>query len=208
MPVPLALALLTEKVPWRQRFIRLGALGGLMLVLIFPWVLRNMVLYGDLFATQIMNTVVADILAKKSLTSPYFYTTFPSQLGGSFIGTFGWMNLWLPLWAYLLYALIGLLAVVGLVWGWVQRKIDRRLTLILLTMPILNFVGVIQLNLSFDQPQGRYLFPALAAIGLLVALGLESLPFWRRSLHWALLAALLAFNIFILTAWLIPAYWT
>lgn len=207
LPVPLALALLTEKMPWPRRLGRLAALGGLMLALVFPWTLRNIVLYGDPFANNIMYSVVSNIVVKKPLTSPYFYTIFPAQLSQSFVGVFGWMNLWMPLWVYLLYGVIGLLAIGGLIWGWLQHKLDRRLILIILIMPILNLLVVVNINLSFDQPQGRYMFPAIAAIGLLVALGLESWPFWRRSSHWLLLGGMLAFNIFILTAWLIPAYW-
>jgi 4-amino-4-deoxy-L-arabinose transferase-like glycosyltransferase len=207
LPVPLALALLTEKISWPRRLGRLAALGGLMLALVFPWTLRNIVLYGDPFANNTMYSVVSNIVVKKPLTSPYFYTIFPAQLSQSFVGVFGWMNLWMPLWVYLLYGAIGLLTTGGLVGGWLQHKLDRRLILILLTMPILNLLVVININLSFDQPQGRYMFPAIGAIGLLAALGLESLPFWRRSSHWLLLGGMLAFNIFILTAWLIPAYW-
>ncbi len=207
LPVGLGLALLTGKGPWRQRVSHSVALAGLMVALVFPWTLRNIALYGDPFAKNVMYTVVSSIVVKKALTSRYFYTTFPAQLGQSFIGTFGWMSLWMPLWAYLLYALVGVLAIGGLVWSWMQHKLEWRLALMLMSMPVLNLLVVIYINLSFTQPQGRYMFPALPAIGLLVALGLEGLPGWRPSAQLGLLAGMLAFNVFVLTAWLIPAYW-
>lgn len=207
LPVALGLALITEKALWKERLLRSIALAGLMLTLIFPWTLRNIVLYGDPFAKNIMYTVVSNIVVKKPLTSPYFYTTFPAQLSQSFVGTFGWMNLWMPRGMYLLYDVLGLLAACGLVWGWIRRKIEWRLALILLTMPILNLLIVIYINLSFNQPQGRYMFPSLPAIGLLVALGFEGLPGWRRPVRLCLVTGLLLLNIFILTVWLIPAYW-
>ncbi len=208
LPVPLGLTLLTEQGrPWRQRVLHLVAMASFMLALVIPWTLRNIVLYGDPFAKNIMYTVVSSIVVKKPITSYYFRHTFPVQLSESFVGTFGWMNLWMPSWMYVLYATVGFLAVGGLVWGCARRTIDWRLTLILLTMPFLNLLIVIYINLSFNQPQGRYLFPALPAIALLAALGLEALPGWRGFARLGLLAGLLGLNVFVLSAWLIPAYW-
>ena len=192
----------------RAVFLRLAGLASLMLGLVLPWTLRNIALYGDPFAKTVMHQVVSGLVVKKSLASRYFYTTFPSQLGKSFVGMFGWMNLWLPLRVYLLYALIGLLAVGGLVWGCMLQRIDRRLTVIVASMPFLNLLIIIYINLSFSQPQGRFMFPALPALGLLAALGLEELPGWGRSVQLAFIAGLVAVNLFILTVWLIPAYWS
>src|SRR5262249_44977531 len=90
LPVPLALTLLTEKCPWRRRFLRLAGLASLVLGLVLPWTLRNIALYGDPFAKNVMHRVVSGLVVEKSLASPYFYTTFPSQLGKSFVGMFGW----------------------------------------------------------------------------------------------------------------------
>jgi len=208
LPVPLGLTLLTEKCAWRQHLLRVMGLASLMLALFLPWTVRNIALYGDPFAKNVMHQVVSGLLAEKSLTSPYFYTVFPSQLSKSFVGMFGWMNLWLPLRIYLLYALIGLLAGSGLLWGWMQHRIERRLIVILASMPLLNLLIVIYINLSFSQPQGRFMFPALPAIGLLAALGLENLPRWGRSVQIAFIVGLAAINVFILTFWLIPAYWS
>jgi len=207
LPLPLGLTLLAQEAPWRQRLIRLGGLVGLMLALVMPWTVRNVMLYGDPFAQKAMHTVVSSLVVRKPLTSPYFYTTFWYELGASFIGVFGWMNLWLPAYIYWLYALFALLAVGGLLRGWMKDTIDRRLALILASIPLLNLMIVIYINLSFSQPQGRYMFPALAAIGVLLALGMEGLPGWRRSVQLGLVGTLLATNVFILAAWLIPAYW-
>jgi hypothetical protein len=65
--------------------------------------------------------------------------------------------------------------------------------------PILVLMLVVSLNLSFVAPQGRYLFPALAAISCLFAFGLAELP--GRTGRWAPLAApafLLAVNVYAL----------
>jgi len=207
LPVPLAWILLTEKAPGRERLVRLAGLASFILAIVSPWTWRNIRLYGDPFAKNPMYTIVSSIVVRKPLTSPYFYTIFPTQLGESFVGTFGWMNLRLPGQVYGLYALLGLLAAGGFVRGWMRRTIDRRLALALISMPLLNLLIVVYINLSFSQPQGRYMFPALPAIGLLLALGLEALPKWRPSIQLGLIGGLFALNVFILTAWLIPAYW-
>jgi len=66
---------------------------------------------------------------------------------------------------------------------------------------------VIQINLMFDQPQGRYMLPALPAMALLIAMGLERLPFWRRSLAQTLAAGFALMNLSVLIRVVVPAYW-
>ena len=80
------------------------------------------------------------------------------------------------------------------------------MTFILLTFPILSIMVTIYINLRFSQPQGRYLFPALGAIVLLAAMGLEGLPFWNKKLTFLLLGILLLVNLYIVGAVIIPAY--
>jgi hypothetical protein len=68
--------------------------------------------------------------------------------------------------------------------------------------------AVVHINLSFTQPQGRYLFPALPAIALLVALGLTHLPVAIASrTHVVVPVALGGFNVWCLVFVLIAAFY-
>ena len=207
LPIPLALAILTTQGIWKSRLGRLFALGGIFFLIVAPWLIRNQVLYGDPLASRIMLTVVAHIVDIKPITSPYFLVTFPQYLYHSVIGLFGWMNLWSPDWLYLFFGLIILFAVVGYLWRGMQGKIDGRLTLILLTFPLLSLAVTVYINLKFSQPQGRYLFPALAASVILLGLGLEGLPFWNKRLTYSLLGILFFLNLYIVGTVILPAYW-
>lgn len=103
----------------------------------------------------------------------------------SFWGQFGWMALPLHNWSYLF---IGFSALV--VSGWVIRLILtrgrptppaekwRRLAWLLMGLTItLAILQYMYYNTEFYQVQGRYLYPMLIPLGLLVALGLDG---WRR----------------------------
>lgn len=92
----------------------------------------------------------------------------------SFYGTFGYMNVWNPPWIYQMAgfsALLGLcLTVFGAVRHW--RKLHDGLRACLILSPIFVIVNVcasLYHSLHFDfQPQGRYLFPSLIAVSLML----------------------------------------
>jgi 4-amino-4-deoxy-L-arabinose transferase-like glycosyltransferase len=205
LPVPFALAVLSEKGPWPQRLSRLWPVG-IATAVVAPWLLRNIALYGDPLAGKAMWTAVPDLIVPKSITSPYFRIEFPSWLGRSFVGTFGWMNVPMPGWLYLFFAALGLLGIAGFIWRLVRRPVDRRLAGILCSIPLLALVLVVQLNLMQSQPQGRYLFPALTAIALLIALGLEALPRWSERSTIATVICLGLVNVGVLGGTIVPAY--
>ncbi len=206
LPAPVGLAILATPGTWKVRLLRLSLLG-ISLVVAAPWLIRNQLLYGDPLASRVMLTVVSNIAEIKPLTSPYFYTTFPSSLLRSFVGVFGWMNLFLPAWLYTVFAVLAVAAVLGLIWLAVQHHLNSRLAITLLAFPLLSLAVTVYINLSFSQPQGRYLFPALPAIALLAGTGLEGLPYWRPRATYCLLMLLLLINLCIVVSIIIPAYW-
>jgi len=105
----------------------------------------------------------------------------------SFVGRFGWMGVPMNGWSY--WVFLGLMAV-GLsgaafaVAFPVQRERTNRgpWGVLLLTI-ILALLAFVYYNLTFLQPQGRYTYPLLIPLGLLIALGLET---WLRLLLRAL----------------------
>jgi hypothetical protein len=153
-------------------------LGGIL------W-LHNLYVYGglDVLGLARHNSIVVgqattaawiDQFGLGGLLSRGFTTTFHS-----FWGQFGWMAVPMPDSTYLL---LGLLSGVALL-GWLWWRIDRRKlqvassklqgAILLLLLFVLTFGGFIYYNLTFVQHQGRYLFPALIPIGLVVAIGLD-----------------------------------
>jgi len=181
---------------------------GLALLLVLPWSLRNVWLYGDPFASGAMRTAVGHIITERSLFSGYFALHFPIVLFKSFVGLFGWMNLFPPVGFYASYLLLGGAASAGLVRATFVDRSRHPVGLVLIVATLSVVAVVVHINLSFTQPQGRYLFPALPAMAILGAVGLQSLP---RALCWigrpvALGLLLGGLNLYALLGIVLPAY--
>ena len=219
LPIPFAMVVLTQNADWKSRLKILGALS-VTFVLVAPWLIRNQLLYGDPLAQRAMLTAVDFLVSRKSITSPYFIHSFPQGLAVSFVGVFGWFSLWSPKW---LYHSFWLTAAAGLA-GWLiaakrgrtrtgqdaspsAAGIDVRLATLLVSMPLLNLMVVVYINLTFDQPQGRYMFPSLPALAVLVAMGLEYLPQWTSRLSRGLAVALALVNLYVVIRVVLPGYW-
>lgn len=206
LPAPFALTLACDKAGWRSKFVRICVLGSLIMFMTGPWLVRNQHLYGDPLAHGVMYSALSADVRVKAFWSPYFVANVP-VLAASFVGLLGWMNLVLPKWVYAVYFLLlgfgGWSALRGLLKG----LIDRELSLLLLSIIALNLIVLFVLNVDFDQPQGRYMFPALPAIAVLLAMGVESLPFWSNTLTRLTVAGWATANLIILVWVVIPAYW-
>ncbi|HYL98104.1 MAG TPA: hypothetical protein VEZ90_04055, partial [Blastocatellia bacterium] len=100
-----------------------------------------------------------------------------------------------------------LICCAGLLVGLLRRRIDWRIAVLLLLTLVLNLAVVIYINLTFGQPQGRYMFPSLAAAAVLCALGLESLPYSGKIAWVAGVGFMLLMNIYLLKSLVYPAYW-
>jgi len=207
LPVALLLALISEKAPWRAKLLRVGALGALMLVIAAPWLIRNQHLYGDFLAQKTMFSMGSGVVHKYTLGWKYFRLFFAYHFVRSFIGDFGWLTLPLPVLAYVVYMIA--LVSAGACWmgGIWQHRIDFRLSAILSAAIALNLMSVIHVNLSMPQPQGRYMFPTMPAMVLLLGLGLESRHSWSGYRTRLTLGGLAVINLIIIVCLVIPAYW-
>ncbi len=131
----------------------------------------------------------------------------------SFWGVFGWMGVWMDARVYTAALAFGLVVVAGCMWQVAGRKWQvasgkwqaakvvspspvSRFTfhvsrfqawaLALLGLAALGTLGIYLLyNLLFVQPQGRYLFPALPAVSLAVAVGWWTVTRWPAAARWA-----------------------
>jgi Dolichyl-phosphate-mannose-protein mannosyltransferase len=208
LAAPLVYAVLMGPASWPTKLRRGLAISAAFIVLIAPWAIRNTVVYGDPVLAGAMRKYYAVLIDPHAITSPYFRGDFPDTMFRSFVGLFGWMNLLSPEWVYTVYGMLALLAAAGLATGLLRRRVDFPVPLLSSAVVIINLAIVVQINLTFRQPQGRYMFPALAAVAVLTAIGLEQLlPRRRSALAGFVLIPLAAVNVYLLTAWVWPAYW-
>lgn len=207
-PFALALVLASPAAGWRDRAIRLSALA-LAGAIVAPWSIRNVVLYGDPFASEAMRVAVAHLITDRSLFSAYFVGDFPRALAKSFVGVFGWATLVMPRGIYLAYWSLFAIAGMALAVGVARRLLDRRLVAVLVLAGLAALAIVVRINLQFTQPQGRYLLPGLPAFAVLLALGLHvvrsRLPGAASPLAVGLV--LLAGNLGSLIGVVVPAYY-
>jgi 4-amino-4-deoxy-L-arabinose transferase-like glycosyltransferase len=116
----------------------------------------------------------------------------------------------LPPWAYVGYFLLWLGGLAGAGLVWIQGEVDRRIIVVLALTVFLALAVVVHINRTFDQPQGRYLFPGLPAFAALMAVGLEGLPDcrrWRGATAMGIAVGLAISNRVILIRTVMPAYY-
>lgn len=190
---------------------RLGRLAPLLLApaMIAPWLLYNQLRYGAPYAKVGSTLVAAGPVHTHSLLSTYFLFPFPGLLLLSSIGLFGWSNVQLPPVLDAVYGLLIVAIAIG-VFTLVKRDAtSRRLVLAMTSIVVAAVAGAIVVNFTYQQPVGRYLFPAVGAMGVLGAMGLERLPRWReheRAATTVLFAAMCALQVIILATVIHPAY--
>jgi len=182
--------------------------GMLSLLIGSLWFARDAATYGatDILGLARHNAVVADQPQTLQLFPSYLAALpdFMQTLFRSFWGQFGWMGVILDSRIYVLLFAFSVFALLGLVPFFVQARLTRaqiRQLFLLLAWIAFVLLSTIAYSLDFYQAQGRYLFPALGAIAIMVAMGIRG---WLslgqtliggatalgRSLPWA---ALLAF---------------
>lgn len=192
-------ALLVRKQPGppAKQSILPALLGvGVALLIASPVWLRNMSLYGDPLAQSAFkeafvgsaqkSAILQAIEAGPSAGSPevqYWINWIGYWTARSFIGVFGYMDIWLnasgkansnsdPNLLYkaiILFNFLGLGG--GLLWlrkNWQENKRLGAITLGLIGLTVALFV---MFNNTYFQAQARYLFPALSAFATLMAIG-------------------------------------
>jgi 4-amino-4-deoxy-L-arabinose transferase-like glycosyltransferase len=205
---------------------RAAAVFGPALVLAIPWYARNATLYGwtDLLGKRNHDAIVvgqlrtADYLAQVGWMA--YLRDFATTSFHSFWGQFGWMAVPMDGRVYLALGLLSALAVAGLILavgdsppsnsplrggriaasplaGGIEGGNAVHLASLWV---ILTALFYIYYNLSFVQFQGRYLFPALAPIGLFATLGLRTILSRRRAWVGASLCGLVAAGVGVSSA--------
>jgi hypothetical protein len=183
------------------------------------WYMRNWRLYGDLFGLAAFQ---AEFITQPfDATSAAAWVAALAQLHDSFWARFGWMNVSPPGWVIGFFALVELLALVGLVYSAISSRQSavggmqltaycRLLTAYwpLVALPLLAFGWVVSFALTAGLVawQGRLLFPALPALAIVLAVGIAGLTEGRRRSAVSRIARpafwLLASAYCLLAAWL------
>jgi len=193
-PTVIAAALLAE--PSRRtlsmRWSALCLCGAGLIAL--PWWIRNLSLYGDplglrAFREAFVGTaqrdqmiqMVTQIRAARGLdTGGAAYEYWTQWFGWwtlrSWFGAFGQMDIFMPPFTYAVLAIVAVIGVLGWVLGFKTLRDDPAGRAYAITA--LVFTGVVallflQFNLTYFQAQGRYLYPAVAAIVGGLAFGLH-----------------------------------
>lgn len=191
-----------------------AGLGGVFLM--FLPVLAGITAAGILFPREVM-VKYRVLIWRLCRTTPDLVTVEHFQwmlkdIYRSFWATFGWMSIRVGWWLYLAW---GLICLAGLA-GWVKAIISRpgldgdgkRRSGILLTAIVFLLMGVIKNNLLVHQSQGRFLFPALGAIAVLLSSGVLYLfdEQSRMKVTVICITAFIALNMVSLFGYLIPSY--
>ena len=195
---------------WR-RFIRanLIALGVATLVAGW-WFARNHMLYGEATGVEKMNSIWGgrDPLRDFSLALqeiPYSWSTV--------WGRFGYGQIPMPDAVYQVIFVVCLIALAGFVAGavrhWRQAGWEVRARVGILAGIVALFAGAVfgYMTISTAGPNGRFFFPALPALAVLVAAGL--LEWVRRreiAVSFVVAGSMLAFALYGLFGILAPAY--
>lgn len=202
---------------FRRVFIQAAIVFGLAALVAGWWFARNLALYGDPLGWNALLGASASLLRAQPLGVVEAAQTL-WDARGSFWGLFGWSNILLPDWFYVLTDLMTVVGLIGLGGvGWTAWKRRDAVTLARLGLMVGWFVVVaaalirwVQLNAAADQ--GRLLFPAVAAVGAGIGAGLawlaDRLLKGRGAGAWptGLAASGFAVNLAIAWAVILPAY--
>ena len=92
---------------------RIVIVFALILIISISYFYRNQVLYGDILGSQMEIDTMPQHVEIKSLFSSFFIIKFFPVAYHSFIGSFGWMNVKLPIYIYLLYSALFVIVFIG-----------------------------------------------------------------------------------------------
>jgi 4-amino-4-deoxy-L-arabinose transferase-like glycosyltransferase len=191
------------------------AAGAVALALALPWVVRGALVYGpdDPFGLRRHDEVVAGqpLTGRPSLAEA---GSMGATLFRSFWGQFGWMGVLMDERVYVGLALLSLLIGLGVLlwlapWGGLWRDADgpaRRGLLLAAALVAAVLLATVVYNLRYLQPQGRYLFAAMAGIASFAALGLRELiaPRQRASVYALLAVGLVVLDLVALFRFILP----
>jgi hypothetical protein len=154
----------------RRWFVFCLTWGATALLVAGWWYIRNWQLYGDPLGLAVFK---AEFTTQPfAWHDPAAWVSALDQLFSSFWARFGWMSVRPPTWVIWFYSSLTLVALLGLVLP--EKKTTSWPGPALLTAMALLWTLSFALTAGLVAWQGRMLFPAISAIGLLLALGVSN----------------------------------
>jgi 4-amino-4-deoxy-L-arabinose transferase-like glycosyltransferase len=183
---------------WRERLLRGGRLAvgtaGAALAVCGWWLVRNLIVYGDLTGTAAVNRYYRANLPRIDLAMPDQRSQFIDATWKSFWGMFGWQDILMPdgfysqagFFTIAFFGLTGLAVLWIIAWRFARRRRNSDQVIIptyawqavsvLAVVGIALVVGFVQYSLQVaEAPQGRYLYLILLPVALLFTGGLYAL---------------------------------
>ncbi len=181
---------------------------ALPLAIAAPWFARNAALYGDplgltVFKQAFTGSAQASMFINEVGPIAYWSDWVLWWTARSFVGVFGYMDIFLPNTLY--FVVIGglLLALAGhwLSTGEPLGKPDPRPSLVLGTFFVVVLLLFLQFNMTYFQGQARYLYPAMGPIAAALGIGLSRWFGKKPIIAWIASAlGLTILNFYILTS--------
>lgn len=214
-----------------SRLAVLGMLGGVGVAgvgLVALWLWRNWRLTGNLIPRDrwIAFRLITRWIERDEPMPPMRLDMLPPALRyafKTFWASFGWGNLEAPQAVYIFFAVLCAAGLAGLIWWLVNRHCGRGRKLAaallgLLAGSVLFLAAYRDFDYGSQLIRGRYLLPALGAVAILLALGIDQLiagtlrP-WDRGEYvgqcgvmWGLIGILTAVNLALPWTIIAPAY--
>jgi len=186
-----------------------------LLVLVLPWWARNQQLYGDPLALKafnqaFINTAQASDMIKGLGPGGYWVDMVASWTARSFIGVFGYMDIWLTIYkgqgvdhamgggVNTIYQ-VAWLALIVAFGGWIwslrgeEDSITKAANVVNGIFFVLILASFLRFNAQYFQAQGRYLLPALLPIAAGVGIGMTKVC--RNRWKLALAAIIFVFGV-------------
>lgn len=144
------------------------------------WFIRNWMLYGDLLGWSVYIDIFSANLRQSPLSLNELRNFFATQFN-TFWGRFGWSNIWAPAWFYNWIRLLLTIASTGIfvlfVRKWRALFHFQHTAIVALVFIALTYEGymlwaITQFNNSWYQ--GRYIFPIIAPLMILMSIGILS----------------------------------
>jgi hypothetical protein len=161
--------------PWRERTRDLAIFVAVAGSIAGWWFARNVWLYGDPTASAAMQELHAPMLNRKSVTTLFWMREY--FLRPTFESYWGWFGQGIGLSAGIYRSLLALVvaSAIGITMALVRRR-ERRSVLVLLCAIVgIAYAAYVAHNSNFGATHGRLLYPALAAITLLLTMGVVNL---------------------------------
>lgn len=158
----------------RRTFLQLSSSVFIFTILVAGWFYyRNHFIYNDILLTDVEKITVPMYYDPKPFFSFYFIYPFIPGLFGSFFGVFGWMNVAMPLFVYVVHFIFTVTGAIGIIKSRSAKNINPQKVFLLCSL-IICFAGIVYYNLSYTQHQGRFLFPVLSLISVCFIKGLQN----------------------------------